>query len=393
MQKFDVAVIGLGALGSGAAYHAALKGASVIAFEQFELGHVRGASHDTSRIVRKSYGAPEYVKLAISAYKDWAQLEERTGQQWLTITGGITIFPKDSPKKAKDYTESLSANNVPYELLSPEQVKARWPQFTPPDGSETVYTADTGIVHASKSVAAMQYEARTLGATLKEKTRVDRVIPTDGGVIIETSKGRFWAGKVIIAADAWANELLRPLNAQIPLDVMQEQVTYFRPKLEEIAAYEPDKFPVWVVAGENWFYGFPTYGEPTIKAGRDIAYNRMTPDKRTFAHSPELLAELENLMTEIIPGKGESLRTITCQYAITPNREFVISPLKEHKDVIVALGGGHAFKFAPTIGRVVAELAIDGKTTDDISKFGVPKTDSDDLASFGIGKTAPSSRL
>lgn len=47
-------------------------------------------------------------------------------------------------------------------------------------------------------------------------------------------------------------------------------------------------------------------------------------------------------------------------------------PQRKHPDIILALGNGHAFKFAPAIGRVVAELAIDGQTSDDISKFPVP---------------------
>ncbi|CAG8935545.1 unnamed protein product [Penicillium salamii] len=370
MSSFDVAVIGLGALGSGAAYHAALKGAKVIAFEQYELGHVRGASHDTSRIVRTSYGEPEYVALAKSAYKDWAQLEERTGKKWLTITGGVTIFPKDSPKKAADFAASLDANQQPYELLSAEETHRRWPQFTPPPGSDTIYTPDTGIVHASKSVAAMQYEASGLGAVLKDQTRVDQVIPEKNGVVIKTSEGTFRAGKVIIAADAWANKLLEPLGAEVALDIMQEQVTYFKPDKPD--EYDPTRFPVWIYGAEDWFYGFPSYGEPTIKAGRDIAYNRMTPENRSFVHSEELLKQLDETVSSFIPGKGQALRTVTCQYAITPLRQFIISPIKQHPNVIVALGGGHAFKFAPAIGRVTAELAIDGKTSDDISKFGFP---------------------
>ena len=93
MEHFDVAVVGLGAIGSAAAFHAALRGAKVIGFEQFDSGHVHGASHDTSRIVRTSCGAPEYVKLAQAAYRDWADLERRTGLQMLTITGGVVFFP------------------------------------------------------------------------------------------------------------------------------------------------------------------------------------------------------------------------------------------------------------------------------------------------------------
>lgn len=103
-----------------------------------------------------------------------------------------------------------------------------------------------------------------------------------------------------------------------------------------------------------------------------MASNYMTPEQRTFVHSPKILRDTEKLTSELIPGKGQALRTVTCQYAITPDRQFIISPLKEHKDIIIGLGGGHAFKFAPAIGRVLAELAVDGETKEDISKFGIP---------------------
>ncbi|KAJ4312694.1 hypothetical protein N0V84_009800 [Fusarium piperis] len=386
MEKFDVAVVGLGSLGSAAAYHASLKGAKVIGFEQFEFGHVRGASSDTSRIIRTSYGEPEYVALARSAYKDWADLERRTGQELLTITGGIIFFPPNTGNKMfsiEGYTKSLDLNGVSYELLSSQEVSKRWPQFKVPENIQAVYTADSGVAHASKSVSAMQFLARQHGAVLKERTPVDRVTP-DGagtGVVIETPKGKFHAKKVILATDAWTNKLLKPLKAEIPLDVMQEQVTYFRPKDSDLQSFEQDKFPVWIWGGLPSFYGFPSYGEPTIKAGRDTSYNRMTPEERTYIPSPELSKELQAFMSNTIPGKGEPMRTVTCQYTITPDRQFIISPLEKHKDVIVALGAAHGFKFAPAIGRAAAELAIDGKSTNDLSRFGVPKV------------SAPSSKL
>ena len=76
-------------------------------------------------------------------------------------------------------------------------------------------------------------------------------------------------------------------------------------------------------------------------------------------------------MGATIPGSGQVLRTVTCQYAITQDRRFIIGPLDEHPDIIVALGAGHAFKFTPAIGRILAELAVDGETSDDIAQFTV----------------------
>lgn len=373
-EHFDVAVVGLGVLGSAAAYYAAQKGVRVLALEQFELGHVRGASHDTSRIVRKTNTDPEYVALAQSAYNDWADLEKAAGQKLLTITGGLFFLPKDAPIPLSSYTRSLSARGVPYEVLTAAEVTKRWPQFDIPDSVDTVYTADMGIAHAAKTVAAMQNLARTHGAVVKDNTRVDRVTPkTSGGVEIETSKGKFHAGKVILATDAWTNSLLTPLGIHIPLTVMQEQVTYFKPT--DVAAFEQGRFPAWIWGGDPCFYGFPTYGEPTIKAARDHSNNLMDADQRTFVHSPELLEQLCSFMHRFMPDKTrQPLRTVTCQYTITPDRRFIITPLEKYQDIIVGLGAAHAFKFAPAFGRVLAELAVDGKTKEDISKFNMPKS-------------------
>ncbi|KAJ5205506.1 FAD dependent oxidoreductase [Penicillium cf. griseofulvum] len=357
MEHFDVAIVGLGVLGSAAAYQAALKGAKTIAFEQFELGHVREASHDTSRIVRTSNSANEYVALAKSAYRDWAELERMTCQDLLSITGGVLFMPKDGSLPVESFTTSLKANSVPYELLSSKEVTKRWPQFDIPDTVATVYTPDTGITHAFHSVATMQSLASQKGAVLKANTRVERVTPkysSGGGVVIQTSSGQFHASKVILTTDTWTNKLLAPLGVHA-------------------SVFEATRFPTWIWLGQKCFYGFPCYGEPTIKAARDTSLNFMTPEEWTFVPSAQLQNELIAFLSNFIPEKElHPLRTVTCQYTITPDRQFIISPLTSHPDIIVGLGAAHAFKFAPAFGRVLAELAIDGETKEDISKFGIP---------------------
>jgi monomeric sarcosine oxidase len=373
MENFDVAVVGLGAIGSAAAYQAAARGAKVVGFEQFDLGHVHGASHDTSRIVRTSYHKSEYVALAKSAYEDWRALEKVTDTPLLDITGGVVFLSQHGDMTPEEYATSLDANQIPYELLNPKQVSERWPQFQVPEGITTVYCADTGIVHASRAVATMQFLAKSTGAVLKPRTPVESIEPQkDGGVIVNTSKGSYKAGKVILAADAWTNKLLAPLRATIPLKVSQEQITYYKPS--DPAAYEPEKFPVWMWGADHHYYGFPCYGEPTIKAGRHCGENWMTPEERTYEPSDFLFRQLTDQLNKFMPDSGrKALRTVTCQYSLTPEHYFVLSPLEKYKDIIVGLGSGHAFKFAPALGRVLAELAIDGRTKEDISSFGIPR--------------------
>lgn len=367
MESFEVAVVGMGALGSAATYHLARRGAKVVALEQYELGHVRGASHDTSRIVRTSYGSTAYVRLAQSAYRDWADLEAESGERLLTITGGVILIPSGGPYSASDFTTALTECDVAHELLSPAEVQARWPQFRVPENVETVYTADTGIAHASRTVATLQMRARVHGADIRDRTAVESLTPDGDGVIVHTSNGDIRAGKVILATDAWTNTLLDPLGATIPLDIMQEQVSYFRPAEPE--NYDRSVFPVWIWEDDECYYGFPTYGEPTIKAARDVSENRMTPENRSFVPSPELIEQLTGFMHDVIPGSGPELRTVTCQYALTKDRRFVLSALPQHPDIIVGLAAGHGFKFTPALGRVLAELALDGESTDDLSEF------------------------
>ncbi|MFJ2553880.1 N-methyl-L-tryptophan oxidase [Microbacterium sp. NPDC087591] len=370
METFEVAVVGMGALGSAAAYHLARRGARVVAFEQYELGHVRGASHDTSRIVRTSYGAPEYVRLAQSAYRDWDDLQQESGERLLTITGGVIFIPTDGPYSAADFTAALTECEVPHELLTPAEVHARWPQFRIPENVETVYTPDSGIAHASRTVATLQLRARALGADIRDRTAVEALEPDGDGVIVRTANGAVRAQKVIVAADAWTNTLLEPLGAAIPLDIMQEQVTYFRP--EDPEPLGADRLPVWIWEDDECYYGFPTFGEPTVKAARDVSENRMTPAERTFVPSRKLADELGEFVRGVLPDAGPELRTVTCQYALTPDRRFVLGPLSEHPDIIVALSAGHGFKFTPAFGRILSELALDGETSDDISAFAAP---------------------
>lgn len=370
MRSFDVAVVGMGALGSAAAYHLARRGASVIAFEQYELGHVRGASHDTSRIVRTANGSPELIRLSQAAYRDWADLEEESGERLVTTTGGIVSIPADGPFSLTEFTSGLAQCGVDHEVLSPDQVHERWPQFTLPDGVETVYTADSGIAHASRTVATMQMRARVHGAVIEDRTAVEAIDPVAGGVVVRTANGEVRANKVVLAADAWTNALLDPLGASIPLDVMQEQVTYFAPDRPD--DFASDRFPVWVWLDHECYYGFPTYGEPSIKAARDVSFNRMAPAERTFVPSAELTGQLGDFLHGIVPAAGGELRTVTCQYALTPDRRFVLGPVPRHPDVIVALAAGHGFKYTPAIGRVLAELALDGASTEDTRTFAVP---------------------
>ena len=368
----DFAVIGLGALGSATAYELAARGQQVVGFEQFELGHHRGASHDTSRILRRSYHTPAYVQLAGEAYDDWDLLSAAAGEPLVTITGGVDLFPPDPAIPMADYVDSMDACGVPYDVLTPAQVADRWPRVRLLDGGQAIYQADTGMVHAARTVSALQRLASRHGAELRPGVSARVVGAGPDGVELDTGSGPLRFRRVIVTADAWTDDVIAGLGVHLPLTVTQEQVTYFEP--DDAEAFEPGRFPVWIWMDEPSFYGFPTYGAAEIKAGQDVGGAITTAAERSFEPEPANLRQLTDFMARTFPGSAERVgRTVTCLYTLTPDRDFVMSPLTDHPEVIVGLGAGHGFKFTPTLGRILADLAVDGTTTSDIGAFGLDR--------------------
>src|SRR5579862_4006906 len=158
-MDFDVIVLGLGGIGSGASYWLAKRGANVLGLEQFELNHKRGESHDHSRIIRLSYVSPPYVQLAKEAYAAWDSVERDAGAQVVFQTGGLDIGPRDGAIPIEGYAEALDACGITYELLDASTIRKRWPAFTIGDDVHGLFQENGGIVAAERATAAHQRAA------------------------------------------------------------------------------------------------------------------------------------------------------------------------------------------------------------------------------------------
>ena len=357
--EYDAIVIGLGGIGSAAAYRlAATPGTRVLGLEQFELGHDRGASQDVSRITRLSYHRREYVELAITAQAAWREVERGAAETILTMTGGIDLAPEDAAESIDDYANAMTAVGVPFEWLDAAEIVRRWPAWRLDAGTRGIFQADAGIADPERGNAAHQRLARAAGATLLEHTRVAEIHDHGGEVEVRTDDRRtFTAGAVVVATDAWTNDLLAPLEAQLPLSVTREQVTWFEAR--DPSLYEPERFPIWIWLDQPSFYGFPTYRGPGPKVGEDIGGRPTTAATRTFVTDPDCLGRVERFLASRLPGLGPAARTKTCLYTVTPDRDFVLDRLPGHPGIVVALGAAHAYKFAALFGRWLADLALD----------------------------------
>jgi sarcosine oxidase len=373
MQEFDAIVLGLGGIGSGAAYWLAKRGARVLGLEQFELGHARGESHDHSRIIRLSYVTPAYVRLAKEAYAAWASVEADAGEQLVFKTGGLDLGPRDGAIPLAGYADAMRACDVSFEELDAQAIRSRWPAFVIGDDVHGLYQADGGIVAAERATAAHQRAARKHGATLRDGARVTALEDDGTHVEIEAGGERYRARKLVIAAGPWSGRALASFGVRLPLDVTKEQAMYFRAR--DVGSFEFGRFPVWIWMDDPSFYGFPVFGEAgAVKATQDAGGVCVDADGRGFDEDPAITARVTAFLERCLPGAAGPLHLVkTCLYTLTPDRDFVIDTVPGHPNVSVAIGAGHAFKFASVIGRILSDLALDGATSSGIGDFSIER--------------------
>jgi sarcosine oxidase len=363
----DVVIVGLGALGSAAAYWASRRpGLRVVALEQYELGHPYGASEDVSRIVRLSYHRPEYVRLARRAFETWAEVERESRRRVIVRTGGLDVGPRETADGVaidlSEYIAAMEAEGVPFERLDADEIVRRWPAWRLDERHTGLFQADAGLADPSQGNAAHRELARAQGAALRDRTRVTGVTEAGGEVAVALEDGSvIRAGSAILATDAWTNELLAPLELELPLTVTQEQVSWFAPAGDP-ALFEPERFPIWIWMDEPSFYGFPTWSLGGPKIGQDAGGKAVTPATRTFERDPDAWARTMAFLGRHLPAMaaGSVLQTKTCLYTLTPDRDFVLDRLPSHDRTWLVLGSAHAYKFASVLGRILVELAIDG---------------------------------
>lgn len=374
-SDYDVIVVGLGAMGSAAAYHLAQRGQRVLGIEQFTPAHPFGSSHGGSRIVRKSYfEKPDYVPLLVRAYELWDELSASFGAQLFTRCGALMLGRPDSSIVAGTIA-SARRWNLPYELLSPPALGERYPQFALPADQVAVFEADAGLVRPEAAVLANLELAVDAGAELWFDTVVESVELGSGGVHLSAGGEELHAPRVVIATGAWADKLAN--LDRFPLSVQRQTVHWFEP--EDRSQFAIDRFPVYlwdlpVPAGSRpeQLYGFPCLdGENEVKAalyhdGSPATVDPDTLDRRVTAadHEP-----VSRLLAGTLPGlRRGPVRSEVCMYPAARDDDFVLSihPGSSGR-VVLAIGfSGHGFKFVPVVGEIVADLVMQGSTPHDI---------------------------
>jgi sarcosine oxidase len=362
--SYDVIVVGIGGMGSAACWHLARRGQRVLGLERFDIPHAMGSSHGVTRIIRLPYYEdPAYVPLLHRAYELWAEAERATGETLLVTTGSIDAGPEDDAL-FQGALASARLHRLPHDVLSGDEVNARFPGYQLPASTRAVFQPQGGLIASERAIVAHVRAAQAAGAVIQAREAVlGWEVKPSGTVAVRTAKGVYEAARLVLAAGPWMGELAAPLAGRaIPERQVLAWLQPLRPEL-----FTPEAFPVFnLQVDEGRYYGFPVYEVPGFKFGR---YHHRGEISTADAVRREVDAADEALLRQFgeryFPaGSGATMALRTCMFTNTPDEHFIIDHHPAHRQVVLASPcSGHGYKFCSVVGEILTDLATgDGST-------------------------------
>jgi len=385
-QSFDVAVVGLGAMGSAALYQLAKRGVRAIGIDRFAPPHDRGSTHGETRITRQAIGEGEvYVPLALRSNEIWKELEAETGERLLVQNGCLAV---DSAAPASGGViraaflertrKAAMAYKIPHEILDAAEIRRRYPQFTAGEHEIAYFEPGGGYLDPERCVAVQIERARAMGAVTQLGTRVISVSPDGDGVRIVTDRGELSAGQAIVSAGSWAPSLLGAPFEQL-LSPSRQVMHWFAVEPDYAGHWSNSPVFIWCHGSSpnDFFYGFPSLsGSNAVKTAGEQYDVFVHPDEveRTVTPAESAAMREAHLAGRVQGLRPDAMRAVTCLYTVTPDSHFLIDRHPESERILVVSPcSGHGFKHSAAVGEVAAQQIVDGASSIDISTFALSR--------------------
>jgi sarcosine oxidase len=363
MNRFDVIVVGVGAMGSSACFELARRGVRVLGIERFDIPHALGSSHGQSRMIRMAYYEhPDYVPLLRRAYERWHELEQISGQKLLYLTGGVYIGP-ETGELVGGSLRSAREHGLSHELLDTAELRRRYPQFQVPQDWVALHEPNAGFLLPERVIATYAAAALRVGAQLHGRERVMEWKADERGVLVRTDRADYRADHLIFCGGPWASALIGDLG--VKLTVTRQVLAWVWPR--QPGQFALGRLPVWAIdhLDGTLHYGFPMmedvpgfkvahHGPGTATDADQVARDPQPGDEDTF----------RPVLREMIPAAdGPLLSMKVCLYTNSPDGHFIIDRHPHHPRSTIACGfSGHGFKFASVVGEILADFAMEGST-------------------------------
>ena len=359
VKDADVIVVGLGAMGSMALWRLAERGVDVIGIEQFDIAHSLGSSGGQTRLFRTAcFEHPSLGSIARQAQSLWRELEDKSGSELLTLTGGVMIGPADSELIQGTRAAAETAGERVTDL-SHGELADRFPAHTNVDPSFVgLWDPEAGVVRPELGITSAIQAASDLSARVLTRTHVIKVEESADGVEVTTDEKTLRARSVIVAAGPWLSHLAGTPRLE-PLRVI---MTWFRPVRQHLTT---DTFPVFIrhIDDGRTFWGHGQIDGLPVKIGAPDDPSNVQPTNpdtidRTV-HDGDLEVIRETVSRYVAGVDPQPAVSSVCMVTLSSDWQFLLGPREPGSSIILAGGcSGHAFKHAPAIGEYLAAAAI-----------------------------------
>lgn len=383
---FDLAVVGLGAMGSAVAWHASKLGASVVGIDRHTPPHTFGSTHAETRITRLAVGeGDQYLPFVRRSHELWRELSDRAGEPLLHETGGyIVTEAAEQADRWTDFTrhtlEVAERGGVECLPVTPAEMRRRLPMLRVPDEASICFEPTGGLVMCERAVRAQLDAAVDLGAVLRTDERVLRVDPRPDAVLVVTERAVIEARHVVLAAGPWMPELT-PVTLGDALTVTRQVVQWF--EADDPAAFTVGHFPfvMWIRSHiDDYFAVFPSPPDsevPGVKVLGEQFERSTTPaevDRSVTAE--ETAAFHRRLIAPSVDGiRDRCVRAEVCLYTATPDDHFLIqADPRSERVTVMSPCSGHGFKHSTGLGEAVAQRVVSGASDLDLSAFRWPRS-------------------
>jgi len=358
-----VAIIGGGIMGASTAYHLARRGCTdvVILEKEFLAQASTGLSAGG---IRQQFSHPANIRLSQEAVRLFERFEEEFGVDIDFRQVGY-LFLAQSEATWQEFLTNVEvqrANNVPVEVLTPDEIRYRWPYLVVDDLKGGTFGPKDGYADPYSVAMAFATAARRMGVRIEEQTNVTGILVEGGRVKgVETTRGPVSAPAVVNVAGAWGAQVAKMAGFDLPVVPYRRQVFVTK-------AFDAIPKPVPMILDIEPAFYFRGEG-PGILMGMSDQEEPPSLNTNVDYHFLERVIEMAVRRAPLLE-EAEILRGWGGLYDITPDDNPIIGPLPGAEGFYCAIGfSGHGFQQGPTVGRVLAELILDGRTDFDLSPF------------------------
>jgi monomeric sarcosine oxidase len=366
--KTDICILGGGIMGLATAYNISKTSNSrVLVLDRYGVGNEYCSSNDVNRVFRYSYGNDElYTRMAVESFAQWGQLEKESQQELLIHTGLLLLQGDDG--NANGFNEAsyrtLSRMGFGADRLSKTDIEKRFPQFK---AEEAFFDHHGGVLLASKSLHSLQALAASKGVKFHQG-RARKIFPGDWPHVTTYNSETIEFRRLVVTIGPWTGSLLTSSLARIK--ATRQQLVYFKTQAD-FDHFHPGNCPVFFT---DKHYGLPTAGLDAVKMAPKELPETVDPETVKRTVDDDQITGCREAFRRFVPELADSevVRSKVCLYDMTENSDFVMDRDPESSEIVYGYGfSGHGFKFAPLVGKLLAELALDSKPSFDLERFSI----------------------